>query len=468
MDFLPVFLDVRQQRCVVIGGGAIAARKVALLHAAGARVVVIAPIAGSEIMELAAADTLELVVRGFQAGDVVGARLVVAATDDAAVNHAAAAASTAAGVLVNVVDSPALCSAIMPSIVDRSPVIIAVGTGGNAPVLARLLRAKLESMIPQAYGELAALLGALRERVRAALPDTRLRRRFWEKVIEGPAAELLFAGRRAQAERLIEDFLARPASAAASHGEVYLIGAGPGDPDLLTFRALRLMQHADVVVYDRLVGDDIVALCRRDAERIFVGKASRAHTVSQDGINELLVQLARSGKRVARLKGGDPFVFGRGGEEVEFLATAGVSFQIVPGITAALGCAAYAGIPLTHRDLAHSCLFVTGHQQNGVLALDWEQLVRPRQTVVVYMGVGALPALCAGLRRQGLEPTTPAALIERGTTRSQRVITGTVASLPDLAARTSVSSPALIIVGDVVALAERLQWFEPVSPAGSA
>ena len=460
MDFLPVFLTLRARRCVVVGGGHVAERKLALLLRAGAQVEVIAPQLSEELERLATAGDITVSKREFEATDVRGAVLVIAATDDLVVNEKVAAAAEQAGVLVNVVDQPGVGNVVMPSIVDRSPVIIAIGTGGNAPVLARMLRAKLESLIPQAYGELASLLGALRERVRAAVPDGVARRRFWERTLDGPAAELIFAGRRADAVECIERGLAQADHERAAEGEVYLIGTGPGDPDLLTFRALRLMQNADVVVYDRLIGDTIVDLCRRDAERIFVGKSRDRHALPQAEINHLLIRLARAGKRAARLKGGDPFVFGRGGEEIEELAGAGVAFQVVPGITAALGCAAYAGIPLTHRDLAHSCVFVTGHHREDGGEPDWPGLVRPQQTLVFYMGAASLSRICARLIAAGMDSATPAAVVERGTTLAQRVVTATVATLPEAVTAADCQPPLLIIVGAVVGLRERLKWFE--------
>lgn len=460
MDFLPVFLTLRARRCVVVGGGHVAERKLALLLRAGAQVEVIAPQLSEELERLATAGDITVSKREFEATDVRGAVLVIAATDDLVVNEKVAAAAEQAGVLVNVVDQPGVGNVVMPSIVDRSPVIIAIGTGGNAPVLARMLRAKLESLIPQAYGELASLLGALRERVRAAVPDGVARRRFWERTLDGPAAELIFAGRRADAVECIERGLAQADHERAAEGEVYLIGTGPGDPDLLTFRALRLMQNADVVVYDRLIGDTIVDLCRRDAERIFVGKSRDRHALPQAEINHLLIRLARAGKRAARLKGGDPFVFGRGGEEIEELAGAGVAFQVVPGITAALGCAAYAGIPLTHRDLAHSCVFVTGHHREDGGEPDWAGLVRPQQTLVFYMGAASLSRICARLIAAGMDSATPAAVVERGTTLAQRVVTATVATLPEAVTAADCQPPLLIIVGAVVGLRERLKWFE--------
>ena len=460
MEFLPVFLTLQQRPCLVVGGGAVAHRKLALLLRAGAAVHVVAIAASADIRDMAAAGRLRLSERAFREADVNGQTLVIAATNDTATNDLVSRAAQARGILVNAVDQPSSSSVIMPSIVDRSPVIIAIGTGGNAPVLARMLRAKLESLIPPAYGDLAQLLGSLRDRVRSVIPDGAGRRRFWESVLEGPVAELFFAGRRQQAVAAIESALDRSAAAPPARGEVFLIGTGPGDPDLLTFRALRLMQNADVVIYDRLVGADIVDLCRRDAERIYVGKAKSKHAVEQEEINELLVRRAQAGQRVARLKGGDPFMFGRGGEEIEQLAAAGIAFQVVPGITAALGCAAYAGIPLTHRDHAHSCLFVTAHQRDGALDLDWDVLIRDHQTLVVYMGVSTLPALVDGLIAHGAGSELPAAIVERGTTPRQRVLCAALAELPDRAARAAIESPATVIIGEVVRLRGRLHWFD--------
>lgn len=468
MDYLPLFVATRDRPCVVVGGGAIAHRKIGMLLRAGACVTVIATEPGKAVERLAAEGRITLERRAFCDADAADAVLVVAATDDDRTNEQVGAAARAARVLVNVVDRPASCSAIMPSIVDRSPVVIAIGTGGRAPVLARLLRAKLESMIPAAYGRLASLLGDLRGRVRERIPAFDARRRFWEDVLEGPAAELLFAGREPEALAEIERLLDSPAARENARGEVYLIGTGPGDPDLLTFRALRLMQNAEVIVHDRLVSDAIVDLCRRDAERVFVGKASDRHAMTQTEINALLASLAGQGKRVARLKGGDPFVFGRGGEEIETLAAAGIDFQVVPGITAALGCAAYAGIPLTYRGVAHSCVFVTAHLVDGSLDLNWAALVQPRQTVVVYMGVAALPALAAALVKHGLGADTPAALIERGTTPSQRVLVTSVGDMARVAAGAALAAPSLVILGEVVRLREKLSWFADPAAAGRA
>ena len=336
--------------------------------------------------------------------------------------------------------------------------ILPLASGGDAPVLSRLTRARIETWIPAAYGQLAGLAKRFRSRVKAALPDVQQRRVFWEDTFQGQVAESLFAGKPAEAERLLEEKLAGVTP--RSLGEVYLVGAGPGDPDLLTFRALRLMQQADVVLYDRLVAPAIIELCRRDAERIYVGKRRAEHALPQEQINQRLVSLAKEGKRVLRLKGGDPFIFGRGGEEIEELAAHGIPFQVVPGITAASGCAAYAGIPLTHRDYAQSVRFVTGHLKDGSSDLPWQELAAPGQTLVFYMGLVGLPHICEELIRHGRSAGTPAALIQQGTTSNQRVYTGSLAELPALVAQHQVQAPTLVIVGEVVSLRDKLAWFE--------
>jgi uroporphyrin-III C-methyltransferase/precorrin-2 dehydrogenase/sirohydrochlorin ferrochelatase len=345
--------------------------------------------------------------------------------------------------------------------VDRSPIQIAISSGGVAPVLARRLRAWLEAAIPPAHGRLAQLAARFRDQVKARFAHVDARRRFWERVLEGRVADLVYAGREDDAARALAEELAAADENAAGVGDVALVGAGPGDPDLLTFRALRLMQQADVVLYDRLVSAPVLDLCRRDAERVFVGKRRSAHHLTQDRINEELIRLARAGKRVVRLKGGDPFIFGRGGEEIGELMEAGIPFQVVPGITAASGCAAYAGIPLTHRDCAQSVQFVTGHLRDGTVALDWPALARAQQTVVVYMGLAGVRTLCAQLVAHGRGPDTPAALVQQGTLPSQRLYVGTLASLPDLVECHDVQAPTLIIVGEVVRLHRQLQWFRP-------
>ncbi len=455
MDFLPIFYALKGRRCLVVGGGEVAARKVDLLLRAGGRVLVVAPDLDGRLAALREAGRIEHRARSFAVDDLDDMMLVIAATDDGEVNAAVAEAAERRRLPVNVVDAPELCSFILPSIVDRSPIVVAVSSGGRSPVLARLLRARLETLIPAGYGRLASFLHGFRDRVRRRLPGLSERRRFWERQIEGPLAEMIFTGREAQARDRLEAALERPAEPT---GMVALVGAGPGDPDLLTFRALRLMQSADVVLHDRLVSPAILDLARRDAERIYVGKQCDYHAVRQEEINALLVQLAKQGKRVVRLKGGDPFVFGRGGEEIASLAAEGVPFEIVPGITAANGCAAYAGIPLTHRDHAQSVVLVTGHRRDGGIETDWRPYVQPQQTLVVYMGLSRLAEIRDGLVAAGLSPETPAALIAQGTLPEQRVVTAPIAELPGRVADESIHAPTLLIVGDVVRLHERYAW----------
>jgi len=458
MDYLPIFLDVRGQPCLVVGGGEVAARKAALLLRAGARVTVQAPALCDTLEADLAAGRITYREAIFREGDLADFSLAIAATDDQTVNRAVASAAKSRRVPVNVVDVPALCSFIMPSIVERGPVVVAVSSGGRSPVLARLLRARLEILIPAGYGRLAALAGAFRERVKARFAPAE-RRRFWERTLQGPIAELVFSGRDGAALKAMQESL-DDARLAFRGGEVSLIGAGPGDPDLLTFRALRLMQQADVVVYDRLVSKPILELVRRDAEFIYAGKERAKHALPQEDINHLLVRLAKEGKRVVRLKGGDPFIFGRGGEEIDTLAAEGIPFQVVPGITAASGCAVYAGIPLTHRDYSQSVVFVTGHLKDGSMDLNWPALAQPRQTVVFYMGLLGVEILCRELVANGLPAGTPAALIQQGTMPEQRVLEGTLETLPEILRNSNVRAPTLIIVGEVVRLRERLKWFE--------
>jgi uroporphyrin-III C-methyltransferase/precorrin-2 dehydrogenase/sirohydrochlorin ferrochelatase len=460
MDFLPIFVNLKGRPCAVIGGGDIAARKVSLLREAGAAVTVYAPELGETIAAWVREGTVRHVAASFTDAMLAHCVLAIAATDDAAVNRQVYEAATRCNVPVNVVDHPALCSFIMPSIIDRSPVIAAVSTGGASPVLARLIRARLETLIPAAYGRLAKLAESFRDRVKAHFRHPPRRRQFWEDVLQGSVAELVFAGQDERARQALEQKLAQADGDAAAMGQVYLVGGGPGDPDLLTFRALRLMQQADVVVYDRLVSKEVLDLVRRDAVRIYAGKERAHHAIPQEDINHLLVRLAKEGKRVVRLKGGDPFIFGRGGEEIETLAAEGIAFQVVPGITAAAGCASYAGIPLTHRDHAQSVVFVTGHLQDNSVDLNWQSLAHPDQTIVFYMGLQGVDIICRELTRHGLAASTPAALVQQGTTRHQRVFTGTLASLPQLVHDSGVKAPTLIIVGSVVTLRDKLKWFE--------
>lgn len=457
MHTLPLGFRLDGEPCLVVGGGEIASRKVALLLRAGARVTVVAPEVLPALRAEVEAGQGGVLARAWAEGDIADAVLVIAATDDANLNARVSAACRARRIPVNVVDAPDLCTVIFPAIVDRSPLLISVSSNGESPVLSRLLRSQLESTIPAAYGRLATLLGSFRREAKAAFPDVPARRAFWERQLAGALPELVFAGRDQEARAQLAQALENPEQPPA--GEVYLVGAGPGDPDLLTFKALRLMQQADVVVYDRLVSPPILDMCRRDAERIYVGKARADHALPQEGINALLVRLAKEGKRVCRLKGGDPFIFGRGGEEIEELADAGVPFQVVPGITAASGCAAYAGIPLTHRDHAQSVRFVTGHLKDGTPDLPWEELVHPSQTLVLYMGLVSLGPIREQLLRHGLTEATPVAMISKGTTPQQQVLTGTLGDIVEKLAGRPLPAPTLIIVGEVVRLRERLSWF---------
>jgi len=458
MDFLPLFHNLKGRPVLVVGGGEIALRKARLLSEAGAVLRVVAPEVEAQLSELVAQGGGQTIIRGYLAGDLSGCVLAIAATDDEPLNEQVSQDAKALGMPVNVVDSPQLCTVIFPAIVDRSPLMIAVSSGGDAPVLARLMRARIETWVPAVYGELAGLAKKFRSQVKAKFADVQQRRVFWEEVFQGSVAERALSGQAQEAERLLAEKLS--GAEPKTLGEVYLVGAGPGDPDLLTFRALRLMQQADVVLYDRLVAPAILDLCRRDADRIYVGKQRAAHAVPQDQINQLLVTLAKEGKRVLRLKGGDPFIFGRGGEEIEELAAHDVPFQVVPGITAASGCAAYAGIPLTHRDHAQSVRFVTGHLKDGSCDLPWSELVAPSQTLVFYMGLVGLPVICQQLIAHGRAADTPAALVQQGTTINQRVFTGTLANLAERVANEQVQAPTLVIIGEVVQLREKLAWFE--------
>jgi uroporphyrin-III C-methyltransferase/precorrin-2 dehydrogenase/sirohydrochlorin ferrochelatase len=459
MDYLPIFADVRNKLCLVVGGGAVGKRKAGVLLEAGANVRVVAPQIEPELAEQ---NGINAIVARFDAQHLEGVTLVIAATNDRSVNRQVSELARARNIPVNVVDDPELCSFIMPAIMDRSPLMVAFSSGGASPVLTRLMRGRLETMIPQNYSLLAGFAERFRELVKQRVTNPAKRRIFWENVLEGVIAEKVLSGDERSAEAMLLKMLESEDN--ILRGEVYLVGAGPGDPDLLTFRALRLMQKADVVVYDNLVSKPIVDMTRRDAERIYVGKKRNDHTLRQEEINELLVKLAKQGQRVLRLKGGDPFIFGRGGEEIETLAAQGIPFQVVPGITAASGVSAYAGIPLTHRDHAQSCIFVTGHLKDGSMNLDWEALARPKQTIVVYMGLHGLATVCAELVAHGLPGDTPIAIVQQGTTKNQRVVTGTLATLPGKAEVEELHAPTLIIVGGVVTLRRKLAWFNPENP----
>ena len=459
MKHLPLFFDIQQRPCLVVGGGAIAARKVEALLRAGAKVTVVSPSLSTPLNTHLSAGEITHLASPFEASHLNDCVLVVAATDDETINKQISELAHKRNIPVNVVDRPELCSFIFPSVIDRSPVTVAVSTAGTAPVMARLLRARLETLIPSRYGRLAALSARFRNTVKSRLAKGAERRRFWEDILEGPIAELVYSGKEEEAAHALQTALDKTDSTMLRRGEIYLVGAGPGDPDLLTFRALRLMQQCDVVLYDRLVPPAILDLVRREAERIYVGKRREFHSLRQDEINALLIKLAKEGKRVLRLKGGDPFIFGRGGEEIATLSEQGIPFQIVPGISAANGCAAYAGIPLTHRDFAQSVLFVTGHLKDGSMDLNWPALVQASQTLVVYMSLVGLDILCRELIAHGMSATMPAALVEQGTTDNQRVLIGTLESLPSIVASHNVHAPTLLIIGEVVTLHGTLAWF---------
>lgn len=459
MDYFPLFIKLQGKPCLIVGAGEIAARKIELLSRAGASITVVAQAVKPSVAKLAAPLKLTLIEKSFAPSDLDGMTLVISATNDRITNEAVAAAAHQRHLSVNVVDNPDLCSFIFPAIVDRSPLIAAISSGGASPVLARLLRSKIESTIPASFGLLAQFAERFRALVKQRIQQPAQRRIFWEKALHGQVAELVFAGREQDAEQTLKASLEHENHDSGT-GEVYLIGAGPGDPDLLTFRALRLLQQADVVVYDRLVSPGVMEMARRDAEKIYVGKQRDNHSLPQESINELLASLALSGKRVARLKGGDPFIFGRGGEEIETLMQQGVPFQVVPGITAAAGCASYAGIPLTHRDHAQSCTFVTGHLKDGNINLDWQQLAAPHQTIVIYMGLVGLEKICEALMAHGCPPDHPIAIVQQGTTRNQKVLTGTLSDMPRKVSQANIQPPTLIIVGTVVTLREKLSWFQ--------
>ena len=458
MEYLPLFFDVKGKTCLLVGGGTIAYRKAKLLVGAGARLAVVAPAIEPDLLELVKSTSGEYYEKAYGEECLTDKYFVIAATNNENLNEKVAVDCRARNVLVNVVDAPEYCDVIFPAIIDRAPIVIAVSSSGAAPVLARSVRTRIESTIPANFGVLANFIGERRDEVRERLDEQKLRL-FWEDLVQSEIAERVMMGRLDDAQAMFARALAHAVkNKEVSEGEVYLIGAGPGDPDLLTFKALRLLQRADVVLYDRLVSSEIVAMSRRDAEHVYVGKMRSEHTVPQQEINHLLIEYASEGKKVARLKGGDPFVFGRGGEEIAGLAKNNIPFQIVPGVSAANGCACYAGIPLTHRDHAQSVRFVTGHLKDGSIDLPWAELVTPSQTVVVYMGLISLPIICEQLVAHGAQGDTPVALIERGTTPDQQTHIGTLTNIVDFVADKNVQAPTLIIVGGVVNLYDSLSW----------
>ncbi|WP_151709075.1 siroheme synthase CysG [Acinetobacter brisouii] len=456
MEIFPISLKLQQQRCLIVGGGRIAYRKAVLLHKAGAIIDVVAPEIDANLLEIVEQSSGQFLQHPFTENDLLHPyRLVIAATNVPNVNHRVFILGEQHNLLVNSVDDIPHCRFMMPAIIDRSPLVVSVASNGASPVLSRQLRTQIEALLPHALGKLAQFSGHWRKQVKEKIPNPDQRRVFWEDLYASPLKEQVFNDNLDVADQMLQQALAEWT---APKGEVYLVGAGPGDPELLTLKALRLMQQADVVIYDRLVSKPILELCRRDAEKVYVGKARSNHSVPQDGINALLVQYAQQGKRVCRLKGGDPFIFGRGGEEIQELFAAGVPFQVVPGITAASGCSAYAGIPLTHRDYAQSVRFLTGHLKEGSPELPWNELVYENQTLVLYMGLVGLEKISQELIAHGQRPDMPVALISKGTTPEQKVLVGTLADIASKVTQYEIHAPTLTIIGEVVRLREQLQW----------
>lgn len=456
MEIFPISLKLQQQRCLIVGGGHIAYRKAILLVKAGAILDIVAPDIDPQLMSLIEQSAGTAYVKLFEDHDLDRVyRLVIAATDNADVNKRVFEQAELRNLLVNSVDDIPNCRFMVPAIIDRSPLLISVASNGASPVLSRQLRTQIETLVPHGMGKLAEFSGQWRSRVKAQITNPDERRIFWEELYASPFKEQVFNDNLDIANQMMTQSLAEWT---APKGEVYLVGAGPGDPELLTLKALRLMQQADVVIYDRLVSAPILELCRRDAEKVYVGKARSNHSVPQEGINALLVKYAQAGKRVCRLKGGDPFIFGRGGEEIQELFAAGIPFQVVPGITAASGCSAYAGIPLTHRDYAQSVRFLTGHLKEGSPELPWSELVYENQTLVLYMGLVGLEHICQQLIAHGQRPDMPVALVSKGTTPEQKVVVGTLSNIASKIAEYQIHAPTLTIIGEVVSLREQLQW----------
>ena len=464
MDYLPVCLQLTGKPVLLIGGGVIATRKARLLSRAGAELYVLAPWISDELQALVG-EPSRLSFESWDGRPLTAYRAIIAATPDSEVNAEISARAQADNIPVNVVDNPDLCSFIIPAIVDRNPLLVGISSSGASPVLARRLRSDIESRYPAGYGHVARFLGQQRTQVSHALDNEDKRRSFWEDALDKTElVSLLLRGDDLAASGLFTELLEKAAQAGehpANRGAVYLIGAGPGDPDLMTFKALRLLQRADVVLYDRLVGPGVLEMARRDAEKIYVGKQRADHAMEQSEINSALLDMAKAGKRVARLKGGDPFIFGRGGEEIEGLLAAGVDFEVVPGITAASGAACYGGIPLTHRDYAQSVRFITGHTKNHQLDLPWREFQNSKETLVFYMGLAGVHIISAELMAYGRDPKTPVALVERATLTDQRVLVGTLATITDIIRAQAPKAPTLLIIGDVVKLHPHLAWFDP-------
>lgn len=461
MKYFPFFLQLDQLPCLIVGGGSVAERKLDLLIKAKADITVISLEFSDYILDLAKTHNIRCVKKEYTNKILEENKynFVISATNDVSLNERVAKDCKKYNIIVNVVDQPEICDFIFPSILERGDITVAVSTGGASPVLARVLRTKLETMVPGSYGKLAEIVSANRIKVREKMKRFSSNKIFWEKMLNGKFLELVLSGKTDEAKSFLDEQIENFDEDIANQGEVYLVGAGPGDPDLLTFKALRLMQQADIALYDRLVHPSIVDLIRRDATKIYVGKERDNHVVRQEEINELLVKYAKEGKKVLRLKGGDPFIFGRGGEEIETLADEKVAFQVVPGITSASGCSTYSGIPLTHRDYAQSCIFVTGHLKKGKLELDWEKLIQENQTIVFYMGLVSIDIICEQLIQHGLSELTPCALIQQGTTNTQKEYISILKDMPTVVKTKKPKAPTIFIIGGVVALRDKLKWY---------
>ena len=456
MDHLPIFLKTSKKQCLVVGGGDISLRKTTLLLRSGAIVECVAPSFCQGLVRLSKVSALTLTKKIFDKDDIKQQVLIISATDDKQVNAEVSRLAHDVKIPVNVVDCPEISNFIMPAIVDRSPLLIAISSGGKAPVLVRTIRAKIETIIPSSYGKLAEIADEYRLKVKNKFNNIKDRRVFWETIFSSNIAEKVFTGRVKEAKVDLERQLdsAKPLEI----GEIYLVGSGPGDPDLLTFKALRLMQQADIVLYDRLVSKGVMELIRRDAELIYVGKKAGGESSRQKDINKQLVRLAKAGNRVCRLKGGDPFIFGRGGEEIETLLEQGIPFQVVPGITAASGCSTYAGIPLTHRDYSQSCRFVTAHLKDDTCNLPWKEFIVEKQTIVFYMALSGANNISKNLIEHGMRKDMPVALIEKGTMPEQKIYISTISELPQLIKNEKIAAPSLLILGEVVKLNKKLNW----------
>ena len=461
MKYFPFFLQLDKLPCLIVGGGSVAERKLDLLIKARADITVISLEFSDYILDLAKTHNVRCVKKEYSNKILEENKynFVISATNDVSLNERVAKDCKEYNIIVNVVDQPEICDFIFPSILERGDITVAVSTGGASPVLARVLRTKLETMVPGSYGKLAEIVSANRIKVREKMKKFSSNKIFWEKMLNGKFLELVLSGKTDEAKSFLDKQIDNFDEDIANQGEVYLVGAGPGDPDLLTFKALRLMQQADVALYDRLVHPSIVDLIRRDATKIYVGKERDNHVVRQEEINELLVKYAKEGKKVLRLKGGDPFIFGRGGEEIETLADEKIAFQVVPGITSASGCSTYSGIPLTHRDYAQSCIFVTGHLKEDKLELDWEKLIQENQTIVFYMGLVSIDIICEQLIQHGLSELTPCALIQQGTTNTQKEYISILKDMPTVVKKKKPKAPTIFIIGGVVALRDKLKWY---------